>query len=281
MDVYISVDMEGVAGVATMDQIFRGGYGYAEATRLMTREANAAIEGAFEAGATSVTVNDSHGTMDNLIQAELDRRARLITGSPKAQCMAHGLSSRFDAALFVGYHGAAGSDGVLAHTVSSHFAAVTLNGVPVSEADINTLYAATHGVPVVFLSGDDVICTTTDAHLPYATKVAVKQAVGWSAADTVHPSVAADLIRDGVVTALGSTGAFHVPTLDTEWTVGVEMQQPTAAELAALLPGALRTGPTTVEHRVAGASKVIGLITVWSALAQGAAVQRLPMLQRR
>lgn len=281
MEIYISVDMEGVAGVATLDQIFRGGFGYPEAARLMTLETNAAIAGAFDAGATSVTVNDSHGAMDNLIPAELDSRARLITGSPKAQCMAQGISSRFDAALFIGYHGAASSDGVLAHTVSSHFVSVTLNGVTVSEADINALYAATHGVPVAFLSGDDIICSTTGTHLPHATKVAVKNSIGWTAADSVHPSRAAELIRSGVVASLSSTESFRTPALGTGWTVGVQMQQPTAAELAALLPGAIRTGLTGVEHAVGDLSEVIGLLTVWSALAQGAALQRLPMLQRR
>ena len=120
--VYISVDIEGVAGISTIDQINRGCTGYPAATRLMTAEANAAIAGAFDAGASEVTVNDSHGTMDNISAMDLDSRARLITGTPKAQSMTQGLTSEFDAAIFIGYHGAAGSSGVLAHTVTSHFA---------------------------------------------------------------------------------------------------------------------------------------------------------------
>ena len=54
MKVYVSVDMEGVAGIATLDQILRGGFGYARAQELMTEEANAAIAGAFDGGATEV-----------------------------------------------------------------------------------------------------------------------------------------------------------------------------------------------------------------------------------
>ena len=122
MHVYISVDMEGIAGIATLDQTIRGGGGYHRAQMLMTAETNAAIAGAFDAGATSVLVNDSHGTMDNLLHADLDPRARLIFGTPKMQCMAEGLTSDHDVALFVGYHAPAGGPGVLAHTFSSLFA---------------------------------------------------------------------------------------------------------------------------------------------------------------
>ena len=121
MKVYISVDMEGIAGIATMDQIIRGGTGYPRAQALMTAEANAAIAGAFDAGAEAVVVNDSHGTMDNLLHEQLDPRARLVFGAPKAQCMAQGLNDDTDVALFVGYHAPAGSHGVVAHTFSASF----------------------------------------------------------------------------------------------------------------------------------------------------------------
>ncbi len=75
MHVYISVDMEGIAGIATLDQVIRGGHGYPRAQQLMTAETNAVIAAAFAAGAESVLVNDSHGTMDNLLHADLDPRA--------------------------------------------------------------------------------------------------------------------------------------------------------------------------------------------------------------
>lgn len=120
MRVFVSVDMEGVAGVATLDQIVRGGHGYPRAQQLMTAEANAAIRGALAAGADEVLVNDSHGTMDNLFADLLDRRARLLTGAPKPSCMMQGLDSGYDVALFVGYHAAAGEAGVLAPRSPRH-----------------------------------------------------------------------------------------------------------------------------------------------------------------
>jgi D-amino peptidase len=78
--VYISVDMEGVAGISHANPTRRGDYGYAQAVELMVGEANAAIEGAFDGGATAVTVNDSHGGMYNLTPEALDRRARVVLG---------------------------------------------------------------------------------------------------------------------------------------------------------------------------------------------------------
>lgn len=280
MRVYVSVDLEGIAGISTIDQITRGGTGYPAATRLMTAETNAAIAGAFDAGAEAVTVNDSHGTMDNLSAMELDPRARLIIGTPKAQCMAQGLTPDFDAAVFIGYHGSAGSRGVLAHTVSSNFAAVKLNGVLASEADINCLYAATQGVPVAFISGDNIICADADRFMPHATKVVVKEATGWSAADSLHPLEAARAIMAGVRASLSDLSALTLPPPEGPWLLHVEMQQPMAAELAASVPGAVLAG-SAVERTVEDIGEVIGLITVWSALANTAALARLPMLQRR
>jgi D-amino peptidase len=176
MRVYISIDMEGVAGVATFDQVVRGGHGYPRAQELMTGEANAAIAGAFDGGATEVLINDSHGTMDNLIHAELDQRARIIFGSPKLDCMAEGIDENHDVALFIGYHAAAGSEGVMAHTYSSTFTEVRVNGEPVSEADVNALQAAAVGVPVGLLTGDDQICAAIQKTLPGIETVTVKRA---------------------------------------------------------------------------------------------------------
>ena len=164
--VYISVDMEGIAGIATLDQTVTGQSGYCSAQSLMTAETNAAIAGAFEAGATSVTVSDSHGKMDNLLHAELDPRARLVFGTPRAQCMAHGITPDQDVALFIGYHAPGGTPGVLAHTFSSEFIRMRINGHEVSEAEVNALYATSRGVPVGLITGDGQICALAARVMP-------------------------------------------------------------------------------------------------------------------
>ena len=115
MKVYLSVDMEGVACIVHPVQVIppslgpRGGFqpdviAYERGRKLLTGEVKAAVDGAYEAGATCVVVNEAHGTMHNILVEELDPRVRAIVGSPKPLCMAEGLDSSFDAAIFIGYH---------------------------------------------------------------------------------------------------------------------------------------------------------------------------------
>ena len=256
---YISVDLEGIAGISTIDQITRGGTGYPAAARLMTAEANAAIAGAFDAGASEVTVNDGHGTMDNLSAPDLDNRVRLITGTPKAQNMVQGLSSGFDAAIFIGYHGAAGSTGVLAHTVTSHFAQVRLDGLSVSEADINALYASAQGVPVAFISGDDIISADATRLMPNATKVAVKEAIGWSSANSLHPTESGSAIRQGVCESLRDIGGLTVPPVGPRRCSTSRCSNRWRPNSPPRCPGAVLVSPTGVQRTVETVGEMIGL----------------------
>ena len=281
MKVYISIDMEGIAGVATLDQVVRGGTGYARAQELMTHEANAAIAGAFEGGATSVLVNDSHGTMDNLLHDRLDPRARLVFGSPKAQCMAEGLTEDCDVALFVGYHAPAGAPGVLAHTFSAHFGEVRIDGARVSEAEVNAIYAASLGVPVGLVTGDDVIGAIASDAFAGATIVTVKTAHGFSATDTVAPSVARELVREGAARAVADAASLHRPVAALPLTLEVDMPSPVAAELGACIPGCLRTADRTITAVLDNAADLLGLITVLYELAQGSENARQVLTNRR
>lgn len=155
MNVYISVDIEGVAGVIERDQILTsGGQAYEVGRRLMTAEANAAVEGAIAGGATRVVVNDSHGGMSNLIAGELHPAALLIQGRVKPWFMVEGLDSSFDACSLVGYHAAAGvRDGVLNHAY--HPYEVRCNGIVFSETGLNAMVAGHLGVPIALVTGDD------------------------------------------------------------------------------------------------------------------------------
>lgn len=281
MKVYISVDMEGVAGIATLDQIVRGGSGYPRAQELMTQEANAAIAGAFEGGATSVVVNDSHGTMDNLLHDRLDPRARLVFGAPKAQCMAEGLTDDCAVALFVGYHAPAGAPGVLAHTFSAYFGEVRVDGARVSEAEVNGLYAASLGVPVGLVTGDDVIGAIASDVFAGATVVTVKEAHGFSATDTVAPSVALGLVREGAAHAVAGAASLPRPAAGTPLRLEVDMPSPVAAELSACIPGCTRTADRTVAAVLESAKDVLGLITVLYELALSSERARQAITNRR
>ena len=120
MKVYISVDMEGIAGVNHPGPTGSGHARYPAAVELMVGETNAAIEGALAGGADDILVNDSHGGMFNLLPAALHPAARVLQGQ-KAWSMVEGAGpdAGFDVALFVGYHARAGHPrGTIAHTYS-------------------------------------------------------------------------------------------------------------------------------------------------------------------
>ncbi|WP_158891307.1 M55 family metallopeptidase [Amycolatopsis anabasis] len=267
MRVYVSVDMEGVAGVATADQVTRGGHGYPRAQRLMTAEANAAIAGAFDAGAEDVLVNDSHGTMDNLLPDELDQRARLLLGEPKSEDMAAGIAAEHDVALFLGYHAAAGAPGVLAHTYSTDFFGVRLNSRPVSEAELGALQAAAVGVPVGLVTGDNVLCDLVRTRIPRAFTAEVKTAYGYSAADSLSPAQACDRIRSQSAQAVAKATDLPAAEIPGVLDLEIDLHTTNAAALAARIPGTRRVADRTVLRSCADPTELVDFIIVCDQLA--------------
>jgi D-amino peptidase len=182
--VYISVDLEGISGVNGDDQTSAGQPEYGRARKLMAEDANAAIRGAFDGGATEVVVNDSHGGQRNLLPEDLDPRARLISHSFKRYGMMEGLDDSFDAIIFVGYHAKADSPrGLFAHTGSGVIRDLQINGRSVGEGGMNAALAMWYGVPVVAVSGDDVAVAQVKESVPGVKTVAVKRAINMRAAE--------------------------------------------------------------------------------------------------
>jgi D-amino peptidase len=252
MRVYISVDMEGVAGVVHEDQTDpidpRHAGEYNRFRRLMTAEANAAVEGALAAGAERVLVNDSHWLMMNLLAEELHPAAELLSGGPKARSMVEGVDGGFDAALFVGYHARAGvGHAIIDHTYTSRVHEARLNGRPVGELAINAVLAGTHDVPVALVSGDQSLAAEARELLgPSVETVVVKHAVGRFAARSVAPLVACRLIREGAEAALRRP---HTPLrLQGPVRLEVDFQLTQMADMAELVPGSVRTAGRTVAY---------------------------------
>jgi D-amino peptidase len=216
--VYISVDLEGISGVNGDDQTSAGQPEYGRARKLMAEDANAAIRGAFEGGATDVVVNDSHGGQRNLLPEDLDPRARLISHSFKRHGMMEGLDESFDAVIFVGYHAKADAPrGLFAHTGSGVVRDLQINGRSVGEGGMNVALAAHYGVPVVAVSGDDVAIAEIKEAAPNVRGVVVKRAINVRAAE-LKPLQSArreiqEAAKDGVAAAKKTapvTGAVRV-----------------------------------------------------------------------
>jgi D-amino peptidase len=266
-NVFVSIDMEGIAGIAHLQQVIRGSDDFPAARELMTDEANAAVAGAFGGGAAAVVVNDSHGDMFNLLPERMDPRAELIIGSPKVLSMMQGLGPDFGVALFVGYHAGAGTQAaVLDHTYSGRLLyEVRLNGEPVTEAELNAAYAGTLGVPVGLVTGDDKICAVAEKQLPGVRTVMVKEAYGRNVAKSLHPSAARDAIEKASAEATRAAvrGELSPYRPDRPFVLEADVANTSSADLCSLAPGTDRTGPRTVRFETEDFLEAFRCLLAW------------------
>jgi D-amino peptidase len=268
MKIYISADIEGVAGVVSPQQGTMGNGEYERARRLMTQEVSAAIDGAFAGGATEVLVNDSHGDMRNLLPDELDPRAELISGKPKPLNMFEGLTREHAGVICLGYHARARAAGVLAHTTNGFaFGRIRLNGAELGEAGLYGAYAGSLGVPVVMLSGDDCLKSETRSLFPDARYAVVKHAIGQRAARSVSPERSRDLIRSEAEAAVRHAYATRPLTIPGPYRLEVELNTPALCDLASVIPAATRLDPVTVAFMPESVEHAIRWVNTLSALA--------------
>jgi D-amino peptidase len=237
LKIYVSVDMEGVAGVVSGDQLNPPGFEYERFRGFMTDEAVAAVHAAADAGATEVVVSDSHGNGENLLVERFPKDVRLVRSFPRRGAMLAGLDTSFAAVVFVGYHASTtNSTGVRAHTISSaHFTRVALNGVAVTEAEFNAAYAGDLGVPVVFVSGDDAAIQEINGRLGPLDSVVTKTSLGFHAAETLTPAAACDAIYQGVRSAIGHRGQRKPLKIAHPITVELSFKNYRAAEVLTYL----------------------------------------------
>jgi len=197
LKIYISVDMEGLAGVVSAEQLGPSGFEYGLAREIMTREVNAAIEGAVKAGATEFVISDSHGNGQNLLIEKLPKDVLIVRSWPRHLSMMAGIDETFDGVIFLGYHVSTNSkEGVRAHTFSStKLTDVKINMASVSEAAYNAIIAGHYNVPVIMVSGDDKTIEETRRFLGDIEGAVVKWAYSYESAKTLTPEAALDIIK--------------------------------------------------------------------------------------
>jgi D-amino peptidase len=250
MKVFVSVDMEGISGIVHNQEVNPGHARWSECRSLITGDTNAAIEGLLEAGATAIVVNESHGSMRNLLPEQLNPAATLIRGFHKSQCMVEGLDWTFDAAVFVGYHARAGKSAVLSHTISGkNFWDVRINGRQMGETAFNALIAAAHNVPVIMVSGDNVLCDEVRADLgDEVVAVQTKRAIDRYSAECLHPTVSQAHIREGARRALANLGRVKPAAVPEEITLDLTLAGDSMAWAVSCFPGVRRVEERTVRY---------------------------------
>ncbi|GAC1541725.1 MAG: M55 family metallopeptidase [Vulcanimicrobiaceae bacterium] len=251
MKLYISADMEGTAAVASWTQVDpKNATEYPYYRKLMSLEVRAAIDGAREAGATGVLVNDSHSAMRNVLWDDLPADARMIYGNRKPFSMSEGIDASYGAAFFTGYHAGVGeAGGTLAHTYAPDtLYNVRVNGIACSETLLNAALLGTYGVPVALVTGDRVTCDGVRAHLPWATTVVTKDAIGYFAVDSLSPQEARERIRAGARNAIANAAAAKPYAFASPIELELDFVRVEQADFAELIPGVDRTGGRTVRY---------------------------------
>lgn len=205
MKLFISADIEGCAGTTMVYETHKGDPSYQAFATQMTKEVVAVCEAAFEAGATEIVVKDGHGDATNIDVMEMPKGVTLIRGkSGHPSNMMFGLDETFDAVLYLGYHAPAGNgESPLSHTSTGASNVIYLNGKPMSEFLLNSYTAATFGVPVIFLSGDEGICHIAKEFLTDIKTVETKCGVG-GCASCISPKTVIELLRNETKKALQS-----------------------------------------------------------------------------
>src|SRR6185503_4513572 len=225
LKVFISVDMEGLAGVVTNTDVSPTGPDYPHFRAIMAAEANAAVDGAFRAGATEVLVRDGHGSKQNLLPGDVDPRARLLRGqSVGPKNMMEGIDNTFDAVVFVGYHAKAGTpNAILEHTSTGNVVDMSINGVSLPEAGYNAMVAGLFGVPAVFISGDQAVVTQVRELLGAIQGVAVKEEIG-DASIGMSTKQAQEEIRKGVELAVRDRSKFKAYKVQGPYTMVLKVK---------------------------------------------------------
>jgi D-amino peptidase len=268
MKIYISADMEGVAGVVTGDQLTPTGFEYARFREFMTQEVNAAIDAVFAAGATEITVSDSHGNAENILIEKLPKNVLLVRGFPRPLEMMQGIDETFDGVIFLGYHASTTNpQGVRAHTFSSaRLADVRLNNVSMTEGSFNAAIAGHFNVPVIMVSGDDAAVTEVKAALGDIEGAVVKWNYGFHSAKTITPEASYALIREKVTKAVGRIKEFKPYKLKAPLQLDVRFKNYRPAEVLSYLSIVERTDAHSIRFigkDMIEVSKFMGFITTY------------------
>ena len=248
--VFISADIEGTAFAATWDATHVGGHDYERNRQEMTNEVLAAAEGAHAAGAELVVIKDAHGPGINIYPEQMPDYVQLIRGwTYEPRCMVEGLDESFDAALFVGYHNAAGQAGnALSHTLSGGAVEyIKGNGQVASEFLIYSYMAAYYGVPSVFLSGDQALCQSSQQLHPALRTVAVKDDFG-GRSQGLSAHLACKLIRQGAQEACTQDLRAAKIQLPQHFQVEITFKDHCKAAKGSFYPGVKAQNPTTLVY---------------------------------
>lgn len=164
--ILILADIEGSSGCGSYRASSFLTRPWAHACAAMSRDVDAVVRALFAAGVARVTVKDFHRTAYNLLPELIDPRARIDCGYRRRPVPGLGDPGDADGVMMVGMHAAAGTDGFLAHTLTSRLAALRVNGRPLAEIELFAASLAPYGIAPLFFSGCPTACAQAERRIP-------------------------------------------------------------------------------------------------------------------
>lgn len=262
LNVYISADLEGVSNVVYPHQtMIEGGESYYTSIRQQHKELNYIITALCELNVDKVTVNDAHGSMENLKLNELNSKVELITGKPKPVSMMSGLDESYSCVFFMGYHSKASSlKGVLAHTFSEKYSMVKINGKAVGEIELNAIYAGNLNVPIALVTGDDITCNEAVDSIGNVYTVSSKIAISTTSAKCKPQEIFIQELISAVKSTINTPKNWIVHKQSAPYTLELHFKERRSVDLAELLPCIERISATAISYTSDNYAKIYKLL---------------------
>lgn len=248
--ILISVDMEGLAGAVTEQQLGPSGFEYQRFREIMTNEALAAIEGARASGAGEIVVADAHGNGQNLLIEKFPEDIQIIRSWPRRFHMVGGIDDAYDGVMLIAYHSSTSNKkGVRAHTFSSaRLTDVKINGQSVSEGMWAAIVTGHFGVPIIMISGDDIATKEVADFVGNVETAVVKEALSFHSAKTLTPNAANKIIKAASQKAVENIRNYKPYEIDTPVTLDVSFKHYRPTEALDYLPIFERIDSHTIRY---------------------------------
>lgn len=144
----------------------------------MTWDVAVVVKALFDNGAHTITVKDFHRTGYNLLPERIHQRARIVSGYKSGPVPGIGSPEQAEAVVFLGMHAASGTDGFLAHTLTSRISRLQVNGEPLPELALFSASLASFGIRPIFFSGCPVACSQARDIIPGISTYGIDKSCG-------------------------------------------------------------------------------------------------------
>ncbi len=249
--IYVSVDAEGLPGMFHLSQMSPDAKLFSELREVMSRIVKIVNEELNRLG-YEMWVADSHGFMGNLSYLDLPDNVYLIRGSLRPLSMVFGIDRGFSAAMFIGYHPAAGTTrGIAEHTYSgAAFQEIRINGLRASEFYINALVAGNYDVPVILVAGDNTLRRDVEEISPLTVYVEFKESISRYAGVMKPMNIVEEELRKGIRLAIERLEKKLIKPLKIDPPIKVEyvMRRSEYADAGEEIPGMKRINAYTLEY---------------------------------